>query len=73
MITLTLETEIEDGVSSFEVFKDGKHVAVVELYYDYGDTLCDVYVTLGNLSDEDIDSIILGGGNVVYHSHEQVA
>ena len=73
MITLTLETKIEDGVSSWEVFKDGKHVAVVELYYDFGDTLCDVYVTLGNLSDEDITSIMLGEDNVVYHSHEQVA
>ena len=73
MITLTLETKIEDGVSSWEVFKDGKHVAVVELYYDHGDTLCDVYVTLGNLSDEDIDSIMLGEDNVVYHSHEEVA
>ena len=73
MITLTLETKIEDGVSSFEVFKDGQHVAVVELYYDYGDPLCDVYVTLGNLSDEDMNSIILGEDNVVYHSHEEVA
>ena len=73
MITLTLETKIEDGVYSWEVFKDGKHVAAVELYYDFGDTLCDVYVALGNLSDEDIDSIMLGEDNVVYHSHEQVA
>ena len=55
------------------MFKDGKHVAVVELYYDFGDTLCDVYVALGNLSDEDIDSIMLGEDNVVYHSHEEVA
>ena len=73
MITLTLETKIEDGVSSWEVFKDGKHVAAVELYYDDGDTLCDVYVTQGKLSDEDIDSIILAEDNVVYHSHEEVA
>ena len=73
MITLTLETKIEDGVSCWEVFKDGKHVAAVELYYDLGDTLCDVYVALGKLSDEDINSILLGKDNVEYHSYEQVA
>jgi len=48
MITLTLETKIEDGVSCWEVFKDGKHVAAVELYYDDGDTLCECMLLLVN-------------------------
>jgi len=32
-----------------------------------------VYVALGKLSDEDIDSIMLAEDNVEYHSYEQVA
>ena len=56
---LSNSREIEENVVRFDVIKEGEIVASVDQYFDYGDTLCEVEVVAGELSDDEIDSIYL--------------
>ena len=57
---LSFNRDIDENVARFDVIKEGEIVASVDQYFDYGDTLCEVEVVSGELSDDEIDSIYLG-------------
>ena len=58
---LSFNRDIKENVSRFDVIKEGKSVAVVDQYFDYGDTLCEVEVVSGELTDEEVDLIFEDG------------
>ena len=58
---LSFNRDIEENVARFDVIKEGKIVASVDQYFDYGDTLCEVEVVSGELTDEEVDLIFEDG------------
>lgn len=63
MLVLKFVREASKTSEIFTVFDDAwnKIVATVELCYDWGDTLCDVVVLQGNLTEKEIELIYEDG------------
>jgi len=58
---LSFNRDIEEYVARFDVIKEGEIVASVDQYFGNRDTLCDVEVVSGKLTDEEIDLIFEDG------------
>ena len=58
---LSFNRDIEENVARFDVIKEGEIVASVDQYFDCGDTLCEVEVVSGQLTDEEVDLIFEDG------------
>jgi len=54
---LSFNRDIAENVERFDVIKEGEIIASIDQYYDYGDTLCEVEVVSGELTDEEVDLI----------------
>ena len=63
---LSFNRDIKENVSRFDVIKEGESVAVVDQYYDYGGTLCEVELVSGELNSEELDLIYGGDWEEVY-------
>ena len=63
MLVLKFVKEASKTSEIFTVFDDvlNKDIATAELCYDMGDTLCDVVVLEGNLTDDEIELIYEDG------------
>ena len=58
---LSFNRDIKENVARFDVIKEGEIVASVDQCFDYGDTLCEVEVVSGELTNEEVDLIFEDG------------
>jgi hypothetical protein len=58
---LSFNRDIKENVARFDVIKEGEIVASVDQHFDYGDTLCEVEVVSGELTNEEVDLIFEDG------------
>lgn len=69
MLKLELVKETADETEIFKVYEDDNFIAEVEFFYDFGETLCDIEVLNGSLTEEQ-EVLIFEDGCVVYISEE---
>ena len=67
MLKLELVKETADATDIFKVYEDDNFIAEVEFFYDFGETLCEIEVLNGSLTEEQ-EVLIFEDGCVVYRS-----
>ena len=69
MLKLEFVKETADATEIFKVYGDDNFIAEVEFFYDFGETLCEIEVLNGSLTQEQ-EELIFEDGCVVYISEE---